>query len=118
MDPDRDDSDDLGCAGADMGVESKDVAVKDEDGIGLAPRGPRLCRPSVPLEELVRIVDNFGDEGKDCAEVCICGADGAAGGGDTVGEKPGDCIAGVYENVVSNTGDGFNRDGYVPQGSQ
>lgn len=99
MDPDRDDSDDLGCTGADMGVESKDVALKDEDGMGLAPRGPRLCLPIVPLEELVRIVDSFGDEGKDCVEVCIevctCNA-GAAGGGDTVGEKPGDCIAGVW----------------------
>ena len=62
VDPDRDDNDDLGCTGADMGADSKEVALKDEDGMGLAPRGPRLCRPSVPLEELVRIADSFGDE--------------------------------------------------------
>lgn len=97
MDPDKDkdERDDLGCAGADIGEELKVAALKYEDGIGLAPRGPRLCRPRA-FEELVRIVDKLGDEGKDCTEPCNCEACVVAGGGDAVGENPGDCIAGVW----------------------
>lgn len=97
VDPGRDERDDLECAGADIGKESKVVELKDEDEIGLAPSSPRLCPPRAPFEELVRTVDNLGDEGKDCTELCICEACAVAGGGDAVGENPGDCIAGVYE---------------------